>query len=94
MFHLVCKNTHPKKLLLVMSVKRHVMSQFPPITKMCIFAGAVKRVASTKILVYETEAGSQITVYENLVEVDKKSSGNNGTSLPITNPSHDLTVSI
>jgi hypothetical protein len=50
---------------------------------MCIFADKVKHVSGTKILVYETEIGSQITVYENVVATDPHATKNGNNSLEI-----------
>jgi len=43
---------------------------------MCIFSGKVDKVSDTKILVYETSDGKQVTFYENSVEPNKKVNSN------------------
>jgi len=43
---------------------------------MCIFSGKVEKVSDTKILVYETSGGRQVTFYENSVHPDKKVESN------------------
>lgn len=48
---------------------------------MCIFSGKVKKVCDTKILVYETTNGKQVTFYENSVHPDKNV-GTNAMILP------------